>query len=130
MSGRKKILLIEDDRDLVPILQTMLSQQGFDVSFSYNGAKALKMARSVKPDLILLDIMLPDTDGYTLCLKLKEDRELSAVPIIVITALNRIDDQEKAIACGAADFIGKPFESARLLQKISKIFSPPAPQPS
>jgi two-component system cell cycle response regulator len=119
-SSRPKILIVEDDETLALLVHETLAAKGFDTKTLENGAKVVDTAKDWKPDLILLDVMLPGLDGCSACRLLKADKAVSHIPVIIVTALNRIEDQEKAMSYQADDFLGKPFETDRLLQKIAK----------
>jgi response regulator RpfG family c-di-GMP phosphodiesterase len=118
---KKKILIVDDEVDLVKLIEMRLKIDGlYYVMPLYTSARTLEIAKKEKPDLILLDIMMPDKDGYEVCKELKEDPETRDIPIILFTAQ---PDQKAKIkkafkTFGASDFILKPFEMDILLDKI------------
>jgi DNA-binding response OmpR family regulator len=116
--GQKKILVVDDEVDLVETIRFPLESEGFTVLVSYNGEDALNQARTENPDLILLDIMLPKLDGYKVCRLLKFDERYRNIPIIMLTA--RVQEKDKTIGMetGADEYITKPFDMDELLEKV------------
>lgn len=118
--GKKKILVVEDEKDIAENIQVRLDVTGYAVVNAYDGKEAVEMARKEKPDLILLDIMLPKINGIEVCEIIRSDVKLNKIPIIMITSLSAVGDVEKAFSAGANDYLPKPFEYGRLLNKIKK----------
>lgn len=118
----KKILLIDDDPNILNLLYNFLSMKGFEVDKAENGYYALKKIETFKPDVILMDIMMPRIDGFELCEKVREtpDPTLSRIPIIIISALNHLSDVKKALTSGANDYLVKPINLENLLDKIGR----------
>lgn len=116
----KKVLVIDDEKDLVRAVDFRLRQAGYDVVVSYDGKDGIEKAKSEKPDLILLDLMLPKMDGRKVCGLLKKDVKYSKIPVIMFTASVNEDDVALCREMGADDYITKPFEPEVLLAKISK----------
>lgn len=116
----KKVLVVEDDFAIADNLQALLKVKGFKVSFAPDGQSAVELARKEKPDLILLDIMIPRLGGFDVCRVLKSEEKTQAIKIIVITGLGRMGDVETAFSCGAADYVIKPIDTDRLLKKIER----------
>jgi DNA-binding response OmpR family regulator len=118
----KKILFVDDDYNILNLLENFLSMKGFEVQTAENGYFALKKIQSFKPDLVLLDIMMPRMNGYEVCAKIREfsDPDLARTPIIIISALNHLNDVKKAIAAGANDYLVKPINLQALFDKISR----------
>lgn len=114
----KKIALIEDDADLFSLLQYNLEKDGYQVAGLRTGKGAVEMCRRERPDLILLDIMLPDTDGLDICRELRARPELSAAPIIFLTARASESDRILGLELGANDYVVKPFSVRELLTRI------------
>ena len=117
----KKILIIEDDQDIVSLLEYRLQGYGFKVLTAFDGEKGLELARSKRPDLITLDINLPEINGFTVCSILKADPEYNSIPIIVLTARdgyadNIFDDSVKPEA-----YVTKPFDINELIEKICSL---------
>ena len=115
----KKILFIDDETDIVTMMQFRL-QPRYEMLSAFDGEEGLKMVQEEKPDLILLDIIMPKIDGLTLCRRLKDDLKTRPIPIIIISASGGKDLPERCLAAGADDVIIKPFEPEDLLFKIKK----------
>jgi diguanylate cyclase (GGDEF)-like protein len=107
-----RILIVDDVPDNIRVLSRMLVDDGHQVSAATNGRAALKLAASCAPDLILLDVMMPEMDGYQVCAALKADPLLRSIPVIFITALSDAEDETRGLALGAVDYIAKPFKEA------------------
>lgn len=118
----KKIVLIEDDSDLFALLKYNLEKEGFSLAGSQTGKGALDLCRRVRPDLILLDIMLPDSDGLDICKGIRNDPELSQLPIIFLTARASETDRIVGLELGANDYIVKPFFIRELIARIKLQF--------
>lgn len=114
----RKIVLIEDDTDLVSLLRYNLEKEGFTCIDSQTGKGALELCRQVKPDLILLDIMLPDCDGLDICKAIRNDPELGNVPVIFLTARAAETDRIVGLELGANDYVVKPFFVRELVARI------------
>ncbi|MEI6139125.1 MAG: hybrid sensor histidine kinase/response regulator [Mariniphaga sp.] len=113
------ILIVDDIPANLKVLGDMLKGDGYKVRPVPNGALALLAAEKEKPDLILLDIMMPDMDGYEVCLRLKENKNLSGIPVIFISALNDTNDIVKALTSGGVDYITKPFKAEEVKARVS-----------
>src|ERR1700686_3503263 len=118
----KKILLIEDDADLFSLLKYNLEKEGFSMSGLQTGRGALELCRQVRPDLILLDIMLPDSDGLDICKGIRRDPDLAATPIIFLTARASETDRIVGLEIGANDYVVKPFFVRELVARIKLQF--------
>jgi len=118
----KKILLIEDDTDLYSLLKYNLEKEGFALSGSQTGRGALELCRQVRPDLILLDIMLPDSDGLDICKRIRQDPDLAATPVIFLTARASETDRIVGLELGANDYVVKPFFVRELIARIKLQF--------
>jgi DNA-binding response OmpR family regulator len=118
----KKILLIEDDSDLFSLLKYNLEREGFALTGMQTGKGALDLCRQVKPDLILLDIMLPDSDGLDICKGIRKDPELASVPVIFLTARASETDRIVGLELGANDYVVKPFFVRELIARIKLQF--------
>lgn len=118
MNGEIPVILIVDDvRTNLLILKTILQKEGFHVLEAANGASAREIAIRQTPDLILLDIMMPEEDGFETCIKLKSNSVTAAIPVLFISALSEIDKKVKGFGVGAVDYITKPFENAEVLAR-------------
>jgi DNA-binding response OmpR family regulator len=120
-----RILVVEDENALAENLAALLSAKGHKVSISPDGADALSRARKERPDLILLDVMLPRMSGHDVCRLLRADPKTAGLKIVMVTGLGRGGDVEDAFAAGADDYLIKPFDSARLFKKIEKVLGLP-----
>lgn len=118
----KKILLIEDDADLFALLKYNLEKEGFVLSGSQTGRDALELCHQVRPDLILLDIMLPDCDGLEICKAVRKDPDLSGTPVIFLTARAAETDRIVGLELGANDYVVKPFFVRELIARIKLQF--------
>ena len=116
-----KILYVEDNEDNVYMLRRRLERAGFAVVIASSGTQGVAMASSERPDLILMDLSLPDLDGWEATRRIKADPATKHIPVIAITANAMTGDKEKAMAAGCDDFDIKPVEIARLLAKISAL---------
>ncbi|MGB3403903.1 MAG: response regulator [Microcoleaceae cyanobacterium] len=113
-----KILIIDDTPDNLRLLSTTLSEQGYDVRCAINGKLALMAIKSELPDLILLDIKMPDMDGYTVCSQLKSHPQTAEIPVIFLSALDDVFDKVKAFNTGGIDYITKPFQVEEVLVRV------------
>jgi DNA-binding response OmpR family regulator len=120
---RKRILVVEDDLDLVELLRFNLSNAGFSVAVATDGAEALKKTRSQHPDLVLLDLMLPELDGFAVCEILRRDATTAGIPIIILTAMSGQLARLAGMGAGANDFLTKPFSPKQLLSRIENQLS-------
>lgn len=119
---RKPHILVVDDIPLnVELLRTYLKSSGYSVVEAHDGEDALKVVAEKKPDLILLDVMMPKINGFEVCRKLKADPRTQFVPIVMVTALQSIEDKVKGIEAGADDFITKPFNKMELLARVKSL---------
>jgi two-component system cell cycle response regulator DivK len=116
-----KILYVEDNDDNVYMLKNRLSRAGFTVVVATNGAQGIAMASSEQPDLILMDLTLPDIDGEEATRRIKADPATKRIPVIALTANAMAGDKEKALAAGCDDFDTKPVDMPRLLEKIAAL---------
>lgn len=113
-----RILIVDDLTDNLRVLSRMMVDDGHQISATTSGAQALRLAGSVAPDLILLDVMMPEMDGYATCAALKANPLLAPIPVIFITALAGVEDETRGLAAGAVDFITKPFNEAVVKQRV------------
>ena len=115
----KKILIIDDYPDNVFLLQDRLEKEGFEVIKAYHGETGIQKAIEEKPDLILLDIMMPDISGFEVCKILTANQETKLIPIILLTALTEADSLKQGLSAGAFDYIKKPFNRTELIARIN-----------
>src|SRR2546427_2399112 len=121
-NAMKKIVLIEDDSDLYALLQYNLEKEGFQMTGSKTGKGAIELCRSYGPDLVLLDIMLPDSDGLDICKGIRNHPELAHVPVIFLTARGSETDRIVGLELGASDYVVKPFFVRELIARIKLQF--------
>ena len=119
-TDRPLIFSIDDDVDIRRLIEQILLNHGYEVVTAENGKKALQIINTLKPSLILLDILMPEMDGYETCFRLQENPETSYIPVIFLTVLEEEQDKAKAFAAGAVDYIVKPFKKTMLLEKVKQ----------
>jgi len=115
-----KILVVEDEKNIVLSLKMMLKKLDHDVVVAKNGVESLEISRVFRPDLVLLDIVLPGMDGYLVCQAMKKEHETARTPIVFMSAMSREEDIKKAYQAGAADYIVKPFTPEQMKSIIEK----------
>ncbi|UCB57593.1 MAG: response regulator [Candidatus Omnitrophota bacterium] len=118
--ARKKILFIEDEKEIVALMKERLASSNYEMIAAYDGEEGLKKVYQNRPDLILLDILIPRIDGLKLCRRLKDDDATKHIPIIIVSASAGKNSKQKSQAAGADDLIVKPFEAKELLDKIAR----------
>ncbi len=116
-----KILIVEDDNESVELLQYFLKPENYSIEVAGDGKQALATFEIYSPDLIILDVMLPEMDGFAVCEAIKKNSDNGYIPIIMLTALKELKDKIKAIESGADDFITKPFDSLELLARVRSL---------
>ena len=124
----KRILIVDDDPDLVEAVTMILESKKFDVTAAYGGLEGLEKARTEKPDLIVLDVMMPDKDGYAVCKEMKADPQLKKIPILLLTAVvSKIPTthytQQMGLETEADDYMDKPVEPAELVNRIEVLLA-------
>lgn len=118
---RKKILVVDDDAELVELISFHLKQAGYSIGTASNGVDAIKKAHSLGPDLIVLDVMMPELDGFAVCEILRRDAATARLPIMMLTALSSELSRVAGLGSGASDFITKPFSPRLLVQRIGEL---------
>ncbi|MEX0322294.1 MAG: response regulator [Puniceicoccaceae bacterium] len=113
MTG-KRILIVDDEQDVTELVSYKLKKEDYDVAVVNDPLEIMGKARDFDPDLIILDIMMPELDGFTVCRMIRADKQLSAVPIIFLTARGEVEDRIKGLEIGAEDYICKPFDTKEL----------------
>jgi len=121
MKKQTKILIVDDDADLCNMLEFYFDNLGYEVHVARRGATAIRIARDARPDVILLDVALPDSDGYTVARTLRADRYTEHIPIIFLTAHADQADRLAGLELGAEDFIAKPFDAQELRLRIERV---------
>lgn len=120
-SSPGSVLIVDDEQDIVRPLVFRLEVEGFRVALEPNGQLGYDRAVAERPDIILLDVMMPDIDGVTLCRMLKEEESTRRIPIIMVTAKSMMGDVEAAFDAQADDYVSKPYEWVELHQKMRKL---------
>ncbi len=115
------IFVVEDEKPILTLLTYNLQKEGYKVSSSSNGEEALSNIKEKKPDLVLLDWMLPDLSGIKICQYLKQDEKVKNIPIIMLTAKGEEEDKVKGLNTGAEDYMTKPFSFPELLARIKSL---------
>ena len=118
---RKRILVVDDEIYIVHILEFSLTMEGYSILTASDGEEALRVIESERPDLIVLDIMMPKLDGYEVCRRLRQDEQFQELPVILLSAKGRPIDREAGLQAGADDYITKPFSPRKLLEKIREL---------
>jgi len=118
----KKILIIEDDKFLRELIAKKLAKDGYEISEAVDGEEGVKKTKETKPDLILLDLILPEMDGFEVLSKIKEDPVSSSIPVIILSNLGQKEDIEKGLKMGATDYLIKAhFTPGEIVEKIRTI---------
>lgn len=120
---KKKILIVEDEESLLKLESILLTSKGFEVIGVSNGKAALEAVEQDAPDLVLLDIMLPEMDGFEVCKHIKQNPATRQIPVIMLTAKKTREDMERGREVGADCYITKPFKSAMVIETIQRYMS-------
>lgn len=120
--GSKKILIVEDERDILQLVKMYLEKEGFRVLTASTGSEGLKLTKSEKPDLIILDLMLPEIDGLEVCKRLRSAPDTAMLPIIMLTAKAEESDTVIGLELGADDYVTKPFSPKALVARVKAMF--------
>ncbi len=118
MSGISRILIADDNAANRELLEAYLAQVECEIELAVDGQDTLDKAIALKPDLILLDVMMPKLSGFEVCRKLKDDPQLSKIMVLMVTALNELGDIERAVKAGTDDFLSKPVNKLELLKRV------------
>jgi len=118
VNNKLKILIVDDDIHIAELISLYLNKEGYETKEAYNGKKALEEFSTFSPHLVILDIMLPELDGYQVC---REIRQISSVPIIMLTAKGEIFDKVLGLELGADDYMVKPFDSKELVARVKAV---------
>ncbi len=121
MQTKKKILIVDDEKELAGLVSLHISRSGYDVLIAFDGEEAVNICRKEKPDLIVLDLLLPKMDGFAVCRIIKEDPQTKDTAVIMLSALSQLDDRLKGLELGADDFVAKPFSPRELVMRIKRI---------
>ncbi len=120
---KQKILLVDDEEDILDFLELILEEQGYSVIKASSGREALAAAQMHRPELILLDVMMPEMDGWEVLKLLKADEEITDIPVAMLTARTEMKDKIQGLQEGAIDYICKPFATKDLLDKLQIILA-------
>ena len=118
---RPKILVVDDIPENVRLLEAVLAPHGYDVVTASDGAEALAAVEAEEPDLVLLDVFMPELDGYAVCMRLRENEQTAVLPVIMVTSMASKDDRLRAVEAGANDFIAKPVDKTELRVRTSSL---------
>ena len=118
---QKKILVVEDDPDQLEVIRFTLKNAGFAVGTATNGIDALKKAQTVSPDLIVLDVMMPELDGFAVCETLRGNPATASIPVLMLTGLCSHISRLVGYESGATDYVIKPFDAEQLVSKVEKL---------
>ena len=121
--SKKKILIVEDEESLLKLESILLTSRGYEVKGVADGRAALEALATMKPDLVLLDIMLPEMDGFEVCRQIKGDETTRHIPVIMLTAKKSREDMVKGEEVGADWYITKPFKSAMVIETIQRFLA-------
>ena len=126
MTDKKRILVVDDEPDFCSIVQGQLEKEGFDVELAYNGVEGLEKVQANPPDAIVLDVMMPEKDGYEMCKELKADEKLCDIPVLLLTAVaSHVTSTRYSHADGmsteADDYIAKPASADQILQSLKRM---------
>ncbi len=132
MSSETRILVVDDNRSVVRLIEALLQKEGFEVLTAFDGLEGLQKAREEKPDLMILDIVMPRMDGYEVCRLLQDDHDTAAIPVLILTVKGQVDEpgigdqdvearvreQMAGYEAGAVDFLSKPIKAKKLLERV------------
>lgn len=121
---KKTVVLIEDERNIIEAISFILTRDGWEVKTHSNGRDALEAVRARRPDLVILDVMLPDRSGFDILQDIRGDAELGATPVLMLTARGQEKDREMAARAGASRFMTKPFSNAEVLAAVRELANP------
>jgi len=121
MKSKAKILLIDDHKTVLKLLESILRIKGYDLLSAESGSQGISLARQHRPDLILLDVMMPDLDGFKVCQYLKNQAETREIPVVFLTARGAEDDFAAGRSAGADGFMTKPFQAMEVLNLVDRM---------
>ncbi|HEU0289862.1 MAG TPA: response regulator [Burkholderiales bacterium] len=124
MPSAKKVLIAEDEPNIVLSLEFLLKGAGYEVAVARDGSEALKLTGSLRPDLIVLDVMLPSVNGFEVCRQIRGDRETKDTRVLILTARGRESEVEKGMAAGANAYLTKPFATKELMKAVVELVGP------
>ena len=118
---RKNVLVVEDEANILLSLTFVLEREGYDVRSATTGQDGLALMERARPDLVILDLMLPDISGYEVCRRARRDPRLAATPILVLTARAQEAERQRGLEMGATEYVTKPFRVADLLARVARL---------
>lgn len=121
MNSKSKILIIDDDPDALETMTAVLETHDYQVLTALSGLEGISKASKEKPDLIIMDVLMPEVDGFITCKMIKENKEIKNIPVILLTGTGMVGDMEKGFAAGAKDFMIKPIDWDKFFLKIKKL---------
>jgi len=127
---KQTILVVDDEKELAALVSLHMKMAGFEVLTAANGEKALELSREEKPDLIILDLMLPKIDGWQVCEQLRQDAVTKDIPVIMLTARTQIEDKLKGFEAGADDYVTKPFSPRELVARVKRVLARAEAEPA
>lgn len=119
--ARAKILAVDDEPELTDLMQYHLVRAGHEVTTAANGWEAIHCVRASRPDIILLDLMLPDLDGFGVCEILRRDPQTAMIPIVIVSAWSSPDSRNLGLELGALDYLTKPFSPQELVERVNRL---------
>lgn len=131
MSPKRRILVVEDDSGVRDLIRARLHMAGYDVHVARTGSEGLARAFGLRPDAMVLDINLPEMDGFQVLQAMMSERSLAKTPVLILTARHATDDVKRAVTLGAKDYLTKPFSEQQLLARVARLLKPKleAPKP-
>jgi len=123
VSTTKKILVVDDDPYILMSLEFLMKKNGFEVMVARNGTEALEIVEKQVPDIVLLDIMMPDVDGYAICKHIKTSKKLKEAKVVFMSAKSKETDIQKGYDLGASLYVTKPFSTRQLLKQVQELIS-------
>ena len=121
-----KVLIVDDEPNILLSLQFLMKKAGYDVRTAKDGEQALAEVAREKPDIVLLDVMMPKLDGFSVCQRIKSDPALAGVRVVMLTARGRDVEREKGLSLGADDYITKPFSTKDAIDRVAALLARPA----
>ena len=122
----KKILIADDEQNIVISLEFLMKREGYEVSVAADGEEALARTLEVRPDLVMLDVMMPKRNGFDVCQAIKGDPELAGIKVLMLTAKGRETEMARGLAMGADAYMTKPFSTKELVAKVRELLGPDA----
>ena len=120
---RKKILIADDNQNIRDALTYLLEDEGYEIELAKDGAETIRLIRKQQPDILFLDIMMPEMNGYDVCRTIRSDQALKDIYIIMLTAKGQVAEQERGMDVGANEYIVKPFSPMEILSRVKQVLS-------